>query len=1032
MLLLPVLLAFLASLFGGFYFLGVFRRRRPGEPPLDKGLIPWLGHAFEFQRDPCNFLWTMREKHGDFFTIQMAGRYITVLLDPFSLEAFFKQERDMLNSKTHLKKIAKTVFDYEILSPLTHKSLQGDALRNMTEQMTNNLQNFMLNNLSSTEEQGKWVKDGLFNYCKNILFRSGYLTVFGNTASKTKENSDKAKDPDRTETGILFTKFLKFEDFFPKYVSGSLSSKLQTEAQRIKRVFWDALSLDQLRNKDNLSVWILDIQHTLRQEGVSDSNIEKVMFAFLFASQSNVPSPAFWLLFYLMKDPEAMNALRREAEKVVKESGQEVCPGGPLIRLTHDMLMKTPVLDSAVEEALRLSAGIIVNRLACQDMTLKITEGRELLFRKDDLIWTVPYLAVHTDPEIHPDPHTFKYDRFLNPDGTKKKDFYKKGKRVKYYNVPWEEAWLCVPGDSSPSTSLSSLFSTCWSTSTLSCSIQTRKYHLLMSNNLDMEQPTLIEKYTFDLFTGAKKFSLLERGWIIELYKQSFLMGVCQDTGQSSTQIMALTGANCSTITIRRDLRRRPGEPPLDKGLIPWLGHAFEFKRDPLKFLQRMKEKHGDFFTIQMAGQYITVLLDPFSLEACFKQGSNMLDFENHFIHVIEAVFECYVTNPLPFKLLQGDALRNMTEQMTNHLQNFMLHNRSSMEEQGKWVKDGLYYYCKNILFGSSYLTMFGHTASQTKENSDKAKDTDRATTGVLLPEFIKFETFFPKFVSKSISSKLQTEARRIKRVFWDAFSLDKLRNKDNVSVFIQESQQTLTQEGVSDSTIEKAMFAFLWASQSNVPPPAFWLLLHLMKDPEAMNALRREAEKVVKESGQEVCPGGPLIRLTHDMLMKTPALDSAVEEALRLSAGLIMNRLACQDMTLKMTDGRELLLRKDDLIWTLPHLAVHTDPEVHPDPHTFKYDRFLNPDGTKKKDFYKKGKRVKYYTAPWGGGLPMCPGRFFAINELKQFVFHMLVYFDFELLNPDEKIPSYKVEQFGYGTQHPDREINFRTGSKA
>ncbi|KAK7890912.1 hypothetical protein WMY93_022875 [Mugilogobius chulae] len=244
---------------------------------------------------------------------------------------------------------------------------------------------------------------------------------------------------------------------------------------------------------------------------------------------------------------------------------------------------------------------------------------------------------------------------------------------------------------------------------------------------------------------------------------------------------------------------------------------------------------------------------------------------------------------------------------------------------------------------------MFGHTASQTKENSDKAKDTDRATTGVLLPEFIKFETFFPKFVSKSISSKLQTEARRIKRVFWDAFSLDKLRNRDNVSVFIQESQQTLTQEGVSDSTIEKAMFAFLFASQSNVPPPAFWLLLHLMKDPEAMNALRREAEKVVKESGR-----------------RRPNLDT-------------------------------------------PPLAVHTDPEVHPDPHTFKYDRFLNPDGTKKKDFYKKGKRVKYYTAPWGGGLPMCPGRFFAINELKQFVFHMLVYFDFELLNPDEKIPSYK-----------------------
>ncbi|MEJ1279125.1 transmembrane protein 189 [Cricetulus griseus] len=41
----------------------------------------------------------------------------------------------------------------------------------------------------------------------------------------------------------------------------------------------------------------------------------------------------------------------------------------------------------------------------------------------------------------------------------------------------------------------------------------------------------------------------------------------------------------------------RPGEPPLDLGSIPWLGHALEFGRDAASFLTRMKEKHGDIFT---------------------------------------------------------------------------------------------------------------------------------------------------------------------------------------------------------------------------------------------------------------------------------------------------------------------------------------------------------------------------------------------------------------------------------------------------
>lgn len=43
---------------------------------------------------------------------------------------------------------------------------------------------------------------------------------------------------------------------------------------------------------------------------------------------------------------------------------------------------------------------------------------------------------------------------------------------------------------------------------------------------------------------------------------------------------------------------RRRNEPPLDKGWIPWLGHAIEFGKDAAKFLARMKEKHGDIFTV--------------------------------------------------------------------------------------------------------------------------------------------------------------------------------------------------------------------------------------------------------------------------------------------------------------------------------------------------------------------------------------------------------------------------------------------------
>lgn len=50
-----------------------------------------------------------------------------------------------------------------------------------------------------------------------------------------------------------------------------------------------------------------------------------------------------------------------------------------------------------------------------------------------------------------------------------------------------------------------------------------------------------------------------------------------------------------------------------------------------------------------------------------------------------------------------------------------------------------------------------------------------------------------------------------------------------------------------------------------------------------------------------------------------------------------------------------------------------------------FKYNRFLNPDGLEKRDFYKDGKRLKNYSLPWGAGHNQCLGRAYAVSSIKQ-----------------------------------------------
>uniref|UniRef100_A0A8C9RAX0 Cytochrome P450 family 8 subfamily B member 1 n=1 Tax=Scleropages formosus TaxID=113540 RepID=A0A8C9RAX0_SCLFO len=558
--------------------------------------------------------------------------------------------------------------------------------------------------------------------------------------------------------------------------------------------------------------------------------------------------------------------------------------------------------------------------------------------------------------------------------------------------------------------------------------------------------------------------------------------------------------------------RRRPGEPPLDKGPMPWLGHVLEFRRDTSKFLQRMKKKHGDIFTVQLGGFYFTFIMDPLSFGAVVKESRGKLDFFKFAEQLVARVFG-YMAMENEHKHMQlssnkhlmGDGLVVMTQAMMGNLQNLMLYSLGQGDNQKTWKEEALFNYCYNILFRAGYLTLFGNEVACSSKSPEKAEELDRVTSNELFYKFQKYDKLFPDLAYGVLPPREKMEAERLKRLFWDKFSVENVNKRENVSGWILEHQQFREENGVEKSMQDRFMFLLLWASQSNTGPTAFWLLLYLMKHPEAMRAVQKEVEEVlrateqtVKPGGplinltrdmllqtpvldgvveetlrlttapvltravveevlrateQTVKPGGPLINLTRDMLLQTPVLDGVVEETLRLTTAPVLTRAVVEDMILKMADGREYKVRqgdrvslfpyvavhidpdvhpdpltfKYDRVSLFPYVAVHIDPDVHPDPLTFKYDRFLTPEGTRKTDFYKNGKKVKYYSMPWGAGVSMCPGRFFATGEVKQFVFLMLSYFEFELTDPEEKIPSINCRRWGFGSMHPTRNVQFR-----
>uniref|UniRef100_A0A8C2BWR0 Cytochrome P450 family 8 subfamily B member 1 n=1 Tax=Cyprinus carpio TaxID=7962 RepID=A0A8C2BWR0_CYPCA len=435
--LLQILLALCISVIGALYLLGSFRRRRAGEPPLDKGPIPWLGHVLEFRKNTAKFLQRMKEKHGDIFTVQLGGFYFHFITDPLSFGSVVKEARTKLDFTKFAEQLVARVFGYhsvesehKFLQATSTKHLMGDGLVVMTQAMMYNLQNLMLHSVGSGDDK-QWQETGLFAYSYNIVFRAGYLALFGNESVKSTGTLDKAKEIDRQNSDELFKEFRKYDQLFPNLAYGVLGLSEKMEAERLKRLFWSTLSVEKMRSRDNISGWVSDQQQVRDEQGMQEFMQDRFMFLLLWASQGNTGPAAFWLLLYLMKHPDAMNAVKKEVEEILRQTGQEVKRDGPLIDLTRDMLLKTPILDSAVEETLRLTAAPVLTRAVLQDMTINMASGQEYKIRKGDRVAVFPYTAVQVDPEVYPDPYTFKYDRFLTPDGSKKTDFYKGGNQHK-------------------------------------------------------------------------------------------------------------------------------------------------------------------------------------------------------------------------------------------------------------------------------------------------------------------------------------------------------------------------------------------------------------------------------------------------------------------------------------------------------------------------------------------------------------------------------------------------------------------------
>jgi cytochrome P450 len=185
-------------------------------------------------------------------------------------------------------------------------------------------------------------------------------------------------------------------------------------------------------------------RHPLPPSEISSSRLTDEGLTLLGAGTVTTAQTLSTTLYFVLSSPEILSCLVSELQKHISNDCQP----------TWTVLSQLPYLTAVINEGLRLSYGVS-HRLP------RIAPDRELQLGQ----WTIPrgtpvsmtQMFIHEDPNLFPDPLTFKPERWLTgPDSSQaspavnsKRFFlpFSKGTRgCLGTNLAWAELYLCLVG----------------------------------------------------------------------------------------------------------------------------------------------------------------------------------------------------------------------------------------------------------------------------------------------------------------------------------------------------------------------------------------------------------------------------------------------------------------------------------------------------------------------------------------------------------------------------------------------------------
>ncbi|KAG9015061.1 Cytochrome P450 7B1, partial [Tulasnella sp. 427] len=213
-------------------------------------------------------------------------------------------------------------------------------------------------------------------------------------------------------------------------------------------------------------------------------------------------------------------------------------------------------------------------------------------------------------------------------------------------------------------------------------------------------------------------------------------------------------------------------------------------------------------------------------------------------------------------------------------------------------------------------------------------------------------------------------------------------------------------------------MLCAWWPLMANVPWGTLWVLLHQLQRPEGVQPLLDEltAAGTAWSSAHPEFTGSYTLHLTEFLQSNPslPLLSSVIAESLRFATDSYSMRA--------VVDGDAMLgpymMRDGDMI-VCSTRSVHMDEKEFERASEWIPTRFVAEDGS------AKGTEGSFKWMPFGGGISMCSGRFFANYHVKIFLATLLTNFKFTVDTEKSQLPiTVGPINRGFGLRRPKGDL--------